>query len=78
MLFGLRAQGDGHPDSDYDVAIFLKTLPDRRAEMRRLADLRVDLMDETGEFFDFLPYPAEAYAERTPLMWDIRLQGRTL
>lgn len=75
VLFGSRARGDARPDSDYDVAIFLKTLPNRRAEMIRLADLRVDLMDETGEFFDLLPYPAEAYAERTPLMWDIRLQG---
>ena len=78
VLFGSRARGDARPDSDYDVAIFLKTLPNRRAEMIRLADLRVDLMDETGEFFDLLPYPAEAYAERTPLMWDIRLQGRDL
>ena len=46
--------------------------------MRRLADLRVDLMDETGEFFDLLSHPAKADAERTPLMWDIRFQGRDL
>ena len=35
VLFGSRARDDARPDSDYDVAIFLKTLPDRRAGMRR-------------------------------------------
>lgn len=51
VLFGSRARGDAHEDSDYDVAIFLKTLPDRWAELDRLADLRVRFLDETGAFF---------------------------
>ena len=29
VLFGSRARGDARPDSDYDVAVFLKILPDR-------------------------------------------------
>ncbi|HEY0422684.1 MAG TPA: nucleotidyltransferase domain-containing protein, partial [Rhodopila sp.] len=28
VLFGSRARGDARPDSDYDVAVFLKSLPD--------------------------------------------------
>ena len=78
VLFGSRARGDARDDSDYDVAVFLKELPDRWAEMGRLADLRVELIDETGFFFDLLPFPADAYEGRTPLMWDIRGQGRSL
>ena len=78
VLFGSRARGDAHAASDYDVAVFLKQLPDRWAELRRLADLRVKLIDDTGAFFDVLPYPAAAYAERTPLMREIRLDGQDL
>jgi predicted nucleotidyltransferase len=78
ILFGSRARGDARESSDYDVAIFLKNLRDRWLERQRLADLRVKLIDDTGAFFDFLPFPAEAYAERSPLMREIRLEGRDL
>lgn len=78
VLFGSRARGDAHSDSDYDVALFLKELPDRWAELHRLADLRVKLIDDTGAFFDILPYPAGAYAERSPLMREIRVDGLDL
>jgi predicted nucleotidyltransferase len=75
VLFGSRARGEAHEDSDYDVAVFLKTLGDRWQELDRLADLRVTLLDETGAFFDAKPYPAEAYNERTQLMREIRRDG---
>ena len=63
---------------DYDVAVFLKELPDRWPELHRLADLRVKLIDDTGAFFDVLPYPSAAYSERSPLMREIRLDGLEL
>jgi predicted nucleotidyltransferase len=78
VLFGSRARGEAHAESDYDVAVFLKELPDRWSELDRLADLRVKLIDDTGAFFDILPYPAAAYAERSPLMREIRLEGLDL
>jgi uncharacterized protein len=78
VLFGSRARSEARADSDYDVAVFLKFLPDRWAEMDRLAKLRVDFLDETDAFFDAKPYPAEAYYERSPLMHEIRRDGREL
>ena len=75
VLFGSHARGDDRPDSDYDIAVFLKSLPDRWAELDRLADLRVSFIDETGAFFDARPYIATAYNERTPLMREIREEG---
>jgi uncharacterized protein len=78
VLFGSRARGDARPDSDYDVAVFLKALPDRWAELDRLARLRVEMIDETGAFFDAKPYPVAALQERTPLMHEIRQDGLDL
>ena len=78
VLFGSRARGDQRPDSDYDVAVFLKELPDRWAELDRLAGLRVKFIDETGAFFDAKPYSVAAYRERSPLMHEIRREGINL
>ena len=35
VLFGSRARGDARPDSDYDVAVFLKD-PNRRGKIYEL------------------------------------------
>jgi predicted nucleotidyltransferase len=78
VLFGSRARGDARTNSDYDVAVFLNTLPDRWAELNRLADLRVMFLDQTGAFFDAKPYLATAYRDGTPLMYEIRRDGLDL
>jgi predicted nucleotidyltransferase len=44
VLFGSRARGDAHRDSDYDVAVFLRDMADRAAEMNRLADLSTKII----------------------------------
>jgi predicted nucleotidyltransferase len=75
ILFGSRARGDAHAESDYDVAVFLKFMPDRWAVMNRLADLRVDFLIDTDAFFDTKPYGATSYHERTPIMREIRRDG---
>jgi predicted nucleotidyltransferase len=75
VLFGSRARGDARPDSDYDVTVFLRDLPDRFAELYRLADLSTDILGDTGEFVHAVPYRSNAYDERTPLMREIRREG---
>ncbi len=75
VLFGSRARGDFRSDSDYDVAVFLKTLPDFWVEAHRLADLRIVFLDLNGAFFNALPFAGSAYEERTPIMHQIRLDG---
>ncbi len=75
VLFGSRARGDARKDSDYDVAVFLRGMADRFAEMDRLADLSTDFLDETGEFIHAMPYRAGTYDERTSLMREIRREG---
>lgn len=39
ILFGSRARGDARRSSDYDVAVFVKELPNRRDVDHALADL---------------------------------------
>jgi predicted nucleotidyltransferase len=75
VLYGSRARGDARPDSDYDIAVFLRDMDNRDPELRRLADLSTDIIYETGEFVHAMPYRAGAYNERTPLMLEIRTDG---
>jgi predicted nucleotidyltransferase len=75
VLFGSRARGDAHLDSDYDVAVFLRDLTDRWREIDRLAAIETDILTETGRFIHAMPYRAGSYRERTPLMHEIRREG---
>lgn len=76
VLFGSRARGDARPDSDYDVAIFLKDFHDRWSEMDRLVPVVADILYDQGAFIHALPYRAGVEVERTPLMGEIRREGR--
>ncbi|MGH7097221.1 MAG: nucleotidyltransferase domain-containing protein [Stellaceae bacterium] len=78
VLFGSRARGDAHTESDYDIAVFLRDLTDRATEMNRLADLGTQIIEEGGPFLHAMPYRAGSYNERTPLMLAIRTDGRDL
>jgi predicted nucleotidyltransferase len=78
VLYGSRARGDAHPDSDYDVAVFLTGLTDRWNEIDRIVEIETDILRETGAVINALPFRAGAYRERTPLMHELRREGRDL
>jgi uncharacterized protein len=75
VLFGSRSRGEAQADSDYNVAVFLTDLPDVWKERKRLADLRIDFLDEHGVFLDAKPYAVTALLQPTPLMHEIRKDG---
>src|SRR6267378_4201316 len=52
---------------DYDIAVFLRDLTDRWREFHRLADLRTEILADTGVFIEARPFREGGYRERTPL-----------
>jgi predicted nucleotidyltransferase len=78
VLFGSRARGDAGPDSDYDVAVFLKEPGELWDELGRLAHITTSILSDTGAVISAKPFPAIAYGERSPLMHEIRGAGLDL
>ena len=78
VLYGSRARGDARPDSDYDVAVFLKDPDSFWQEAGRLAEVTTAILYDTGAVINALPLQAGAYRERTPLMRELRREGLDL
>jgi uncharacterized protein len=78
VLFGSRARGDAGPDSDYDVAIFLRDFAGFGREAARIAAIETDILLDTGAVINALPFKAGAHRSRTGLMHELRREGREL
>ena len=78
VLFGSRARGDSRPDSDYDIAVFIRDPSDWFEEVVRLAELGTDILMETGAVISAKPFRAGAYREPLTLMRAIRSEGLDL
>ena len=63
------------PDSDYDIAVFIKDPGTLGEEIRRLASLTTDILIDTGAVISAMPFRAGAYRERTGFMHEVREDG---
>jgi predicted nucleotidyltransferase len=75
-LFGSRARGDAEPDSDYDVAVFVRDLVDRRAVEDIVTDASYDHMLE-GVYISPIVLPASHADDptRTELAFEVARDG---
>ena len=78
MLFGSRARGDHRPDSDYDIAVFIKGEWDLWNEIGVLAEITTDILSETDAVISAKPFIAGSYRQRTGFMHQLRKDGRDL
>lgn len=78
VLFGSRARGSAQPDSDYDVAVFLRDSGSFWDETGPLADIETEILYATGAVINALPFPADTYNARTGFMQEIRRDGLDL
>lgn len=78
VLFGSRARGDAKPDSDYDIAVFIREAGSFAQESAQLAAVGTDILFDTGALISATPFPAGAYRERTGFMHELRKEGLDL
>jgi len=78
VLFGSRARGEFRPDSDYDVAVFIRNPDGWFDEVVRLSDIGTDILMDTGAVISAKPFRAGTYNDALPLMREIRRDGLDL
>jgi uncharacterized protein len=78
VLFGSRARSNAKPDSDYDIAVFIKDAGTFTNESTRLAAVTMEILLDTGMVISATPFLAGAYSERTGFMHELRKHGLDL
>jgi uncharacterized protein len=77
VLFGSRARGDMHDESDWDIAVFFNDEPTME-DRHRLVDLGTDVLFDTGQVIQPVTLPLRRQSEESYLMQAIRTDGITL
>lgn len=75
ILFGSRAHGSYHDDDTYDIAIFLKKMKEKQAEIDRLDTLRLEMFYTFGAEFNLLPFSASDYQSKSGLVSALKKGG---
>jgi predicted nucleotidyltransferase len=74
MLYGSRARGDARPDSDWDVAVFLRGSPTDE-ERDILSDVGFDLMMEYGPHVQTVAIDASRSPEHSSFLRNVYEDG---
>jgi predicted nucleotidyltransferase len=74
MLYGSRARGDARPDSDWDVAVFVKGEP-TSDDRSTLSDIGFDLMLESGQYLQTIAIDASRSPEGSYFVHNVLKDG---
>jgi uncharacterized protein len=74
MLYGSRARGDARPDSDWDIAVFLRGTPSRH-DRNVLSDIGFDLMLQSGQHVQTIAIDASRPADYSSCMRNVHEDG---
>ena len=75
ILFGSRARGDARPDSDYDIAVFLRDFSWGDQPHDRMLDAGLAIFDDTEALNNASLYPVGGWRDRTIFMAEVRRDG---
>ena len=74
VLFGSRARGDAHAESDWDMAVFLNGLVGA-AELDALSDVGTSLLWDDSAVIETVPLATARNRDGTQLLRHIRRDG---
>jgi len=78
VLFGSRARGEHRPDSDYDIAVFIREPGDLWDELGTLAEITTDILVDTGAEISAKQFAAVSYRETSLFMSELLRDGLDL
>lgn len=74
MLYGARARGDARPDSDWDVAVFLRDGPSLD-DSDALSDIGFDLMMKYGQHVQTIAIDADRQVQDSSFLQNVYEDG---
>lgn len=75
MLYGSRARGDEHEESDYDILVLVSGDLNWKVEFDRLRPLDHRILLELRSIVSFRVMPEDAFCQRTGFMWNVRQEA---